>query len=182
VAAAGDAEIWAMAPMVATAAEARWFAEAARGAGIPTVGVMIEIPAAALAAGDVLEQVDFGSIGTNDLAQYTFAADRGIAALAALQSAWHPALLRLVAMTATAGRETGRPVGVCGEAAGDPALATVLVGLGVSSLSMAAGSIAAVRAQVGAVTLEECRRLGGLALAAGSADAARAAVVSALAH
>ena len=182
VAALGAAEIWAMAPMVATAAEAHWFAAAAHGAGVTTAGVMIEIPAAALAATDVLAEVDFGSIGTNDLAQYTFAADRGIAALAGLQSPWHPALLRLVEMAAAAGVETGRPVGVCGEAAGDPALAVVLVGLGVSSLSMAAGSIAAVRAQVGSVTLEECRRLSRLALAAGTAEAARGVVVSALPH
>ncbi len=182
VAAAGDAEIWAMAPMVATADEARWFAGLARRAGIDRVGVMIEIPAAALAAADVLAEVDFASIGTNDLAQYAFAADRGIAALAGLQSAWHPSLLRLVEMAARAGQETGRPVGVCGEAAADPALAVVLVGLGITSLSMAAGSIAAVRAQVGAVPLEECRRLGRLALAAGSADGARDAVGAALAR
>ena len=182
VSGAGDAEIWAMAPMVATADEARWFADTARGAGIATAGVMIEIPAAALAATELLAQVDFASIGTNDLAQYTFAADRGIADLAALQSPWHPALLRLVEMAARAGEETGRPVGVCGEAAADPALAVVLVGLGISSLSMAAGSIALVRSQVGRVTLDECRRLARLALAAGSAQAARDAVGAALAH
>ncbi len=181
VSAAGDAEIWALAPMVATADEARWFAETAHDAGIAKAGVMIEIPAAALTAGDVLARVDFASIGTNDLAQYTFAADRGIAALAGLQSPWQPALLRLVEMAARAGEENGRPVGVCGEAAGDPALAVVLVGLGISSLSMAAGSIAAVRSQVGRVTLDECRRLSSLALAAGSAAAARDAVGAALA-
>ena len=182
VAAAGDAEISAMAPMVATAEEARWFAEAARAAGISRVGVMIEIPAAALAAAGLLAQVDFASVGTNDLTQYTFAADRGIAALAGLQSPWHPALLRLIEMAAGAGDESGRPVGVCGEAAADPALAVVLVGLGVSSLSMAAASIAAVRAQVGRVPLDECRRLSRLALAAGSAQAAREAVSAALAR
>jgi phosphotransferase system enzyme I (PtsI) len=171
-----------MAPMVATADEARWFAGTARRAGISNVGVMIEIPAAALAATEVLAQVDFASIGTNDLAQYTFAADRGIAALAELQSPWQPALLRLVEMAASAGVRTGRPVGVCGEAAGDPALAVVLVGLGITSLSMAAGSIAAVRAQVGRVTLDECRRLSRLALDAGTAQAAREAVGAALAQ
>jgi phosphotransferase system enzyme I (PtsI) len=180
VAAAGEAEIWAMAPMVATAAEARWFAERARAAGISKVGVMIEIPAAALAAADLLARVDFASIGTNDLAQYTFAADRGIASLAELQSPWQPALLRLVEMTAGAGGQTGRPVGVCGEAAGDAALAVVLVGLGVTSLSMAAGSIAAVRAQLAVATLDECRRLAQVALAAGTAQAARDAVGAAL--
>jgi phosphoenolpyruvate-protein phosphotransferase (PTS system enzyme I) len=139
-------ELWVMAPMIADAAEARWFAAKARAAGIAKVGVMIEVPAAALCAREVLAEVDFASIGTNDLTQYTMAADRLLGALGALQDAGHPAVLKLIAMTAAAGAELGKPVGVCGEAAGDPRLAAELVRLGVTSLSMAPAAIAEVRA------------------------------------
>jgi phosphoenolpyruvate-protein phosphotransferase (PTS system enzyme I) len=180
VARAGDAEIWVMAPMVATRDETAWFAATARRAGVPTVGVMIEVPAAALAAADLLASVDFASIGTNDLLQYLFAADRTLPQLAALQDPWHPTLLRLVESTATAGASTGRPVAVCGEAASDPHLALVLVGLGVSSLSMPAGSLTAVRDLLAGVTLDDCRRLSQRALATGDGREARAAVVSAI--
>jgi phosphotransferase system enzyme I (PtsI) len=140
------AELWVMAPMVADAAEARWFAAKARAAGIAKVGVMIEVPAAALCARDVLAEVDFASIGTNDLTQYTMAADRLVGALGTFQDAGHAAVLKLIAMTAYAGAELGKPVGVCGEAAGDPRLAAELVRLGVTSLSMAPAAIAEVRA------------------------------------
>ena len=140
------AELWVMAPMVADAAEAAWFAERARAAGIGRVGVMIEVPAAALCAREILAEVDFASIGTNDLTQYTMAADRLLGSLGALQDSGHPAVLRLVEMTAAAGRALGKPVGVCGEAAGDPRLAAELVRLGVTSLSMAPAAIPEVRA------------------------------------
>jgi phosphotransferase system enzyme I (PtsI) len=167
VAGDGDADVWVMAPMVATAAEAAWFAEHARAAGIPAVGVMIEVPAAALTAGAILAEVDFASIGTNDLAQYTFAADRGLAALSGLQDPRQPALLRLIASTCEAGRAAGRPVGICGEAAADPELAPVLVGLGADSLSMAAASIGTVRERLAAITLADCREAAERALAGG---------------
>ena len=139
-------ELWVMAPMIADAAEARWFAAKARAAGISRVGVMIEVPAAALCAREVLAEVDFASIGTNDLTQYTMAADRLVGALGTLQDAGHPAVLKLIAMAAYAGAELGKPVGVCGEAAGDPRLAVELIRLGVTSLSMAPAAIAEVRA------------------------------------
>ena len=139
-------DLWVMAPMIADAAEARWFAAKARAAGISRVGVMIEVPAAALCAREVLAEVDFASIGTNDLTQYTMAADRLVGALGTLQDAGHPAVLKLIAMTAYAGAELGKPVGVCGEAAGDPRLAAELIRLGVTSLSMAPAAIAEVRA------------------------------------
>jgi phosphotransferase system enzyme I (PtsI) len=139
-------ELWVMAPMIADAAEARWFAAKARAAGIARVGVMIEVPAAALCARDVLAEVDFASIGTNDLTQYTMAADRLLGSLGGFQDAGHAAVLKLIAMTAYAGAELGRPVGVCGEAAGDPRLAAELIRLGVTSLSMTPAAIAEVRA------------------------------------
>ncbi|GDY33291.1 phosphoenolpyruvate--protein phosphotransferase [Gandjariella thermophila] len=176
-AAASDtgAEVSVMAPMVATAAEAVWFAERARAAGIPRVGVMIEVPAVALVAAEVMDAVDFVSLGTNDLAQYLFAADRQLGAVAGLNDPWQPALLRLIAAVAEAGAARGVPVGVCGEAAADPLLARALVGLGVTSLSMNATALGGVSAALAEVDRAECRRFARAALAAGTPDQARAA-------
>ena len=105
------------------------------------VGVMVETPAAALCAGDLAEEVAFFSVGTNDLVQYTLAADRGNERLQHLQNADHPAVLALIRLTCEAAREAGIWVGVCGEAAADPELVPKLVGLGVTELSMSAPSI-----------------------------------------
>ncbi|MEV0581960.1 phosphoenolpyruvate--protein phosphotransferase [Nonomuraea sp. NPDC050310] len=167
-----SAQLQVMAPMVATAEEAAWFAAACRTAGLPEAGVMIEIPAAALRSADLARFVDFFSIGTNDLAQYAFAADRQLGVLSDLQDAWQPALLDLVAL-AVGGH--GRPCGVCGEAAADPALACVLAGLGVGSLSMGAAGLPAVRAALARHTLVQCRAAAGAARAAASGEQARAA-------
>ncbi|MFI6320383.1 phosphoenolpyruvate--protein phosphotransferase [Nonomuraea sp. NPDC050556] len=166
------ADLQVMAPMVAAPEEARWFADACRTAGLPSAGVMIEVPAAALRAGDLAPAVDFFSIGTNDLAQYTFAADRQVGALSRLQDAWQPALLDLVALAVGT---HGKPCGVCGEAAADPALACVLVGLGVSSLSMGAPALPAVRAVLARHTLDQCRAAAGAARASATPEEARAA-------
>ena len=164
-AAAGSAaELWVMAPMIADERDARWFAERARAHGLRTVGVMIEIPSAALRANPLLDEVDFVSLGTNDLTQYALAADRMLGSLGSLQDPWHPAVLRLIELTGTAGGACGKPVGVCGEAAADPRLAPVLVGLGVTSLSMAPSAIAEVRAALAGHTLAECRDLARAAL------------------
>ncbi|HEY0452490.1 phosphoenolpyruvate--protein phosphotransferase [Actinophytocola sp.] len=173
------ADVWVMAPMVATAAEADGFAEEVRKAGLPTAGVMIEVPAAALQARRLMEVVDFVSIGTNDLSQYTMASDRMNGDLADLLDPWQPAVLELVAGVASAGREAGKPVGVCGESAGDPLLALVFVGMGVTSLSMSAPSVAAVRAALATHTLADCERLAALALDAPDAISARQAVAEA---
>jgi phosphotransferase system enzyme I (PtsI) len=166
---------WVMAPMVATVAEAAEFAAVVRAHGL-TPGVMVEIPSAALLADRILEVVDFLSIGTNDLTQYAMAADRMATGLAHLTDPWQPAVLRLIAMTAEAGRAAGKPVGVCGEAAADPALATVLVGMGVTSLSMAPAAVRAVGAQLGAVTADACRAAAEVALAAADPQEARTGV------
>lgn len=170
---------WVMAPMIATPAEAAEFASAARAVGL-VPGVMIEVPAAALLADRILEHVDFLSIGTNDLTQYTMAADRMSAELATLTDPWQPGVLALVAMAAKAGNAAGKPVGVCGEAAADPVLACVLVGLGVSSLSAAAAAVSAVGAKLARVTLEQCRAAAEAAVATSSAADARAAAMAAL--
>jgi phosphotransferase system enzyme I (PtsI) len=159
------AVVWVMAPMVATAAEAKWFADQVHDHGLGIAGVMVEIPSAALRARELLEHVEFLSIGTNDLAQYTLAADRMAGTLADLLDPWQPALLDLVRITADAGQAAGKPVGVCGEAAASAALAPILVGLGISSLSMAASAVADVREALAAVTLEECRAQAADALA-----------------
>ena len=162
---ATGAVVWVMAPMVATAAEAKWFTDLAHEHGLPVAGAMIEIPAAALRAVDLLVHADFLSIGTNDLAQYTLAADRMAGDLADLLDPWQPALLDLIRMTAQAGLAAGKSVGVCGEAAASPALAPVLVGLGITSLSMSASAVADVRDALAAVTLAECREMAEGALA-----------------
>jgi phosphoenolpyruvate-protein phosphotransferase (PTS system enzyme I) len=166
--------------MVATAEEAAWFVERARAAGIGRAGVMIEIPAAALSAQEVFAVTDFVSLGTNDLAQYVFAADRQVGAVAALNDPWQPALLRLIAMVGEAAQVAGKPAGVCGEAAADPALACVLVGLGVSSLSMNAPAIGRVGAALASVSIDSCQTAARAALRTGTPAAARTAARAAL--
>ncbi|WP_127939915.1 phosphoenolpyruvate--protein phosphotransferase [Nonomuraea polychroma] len=175
LAAVASEDLMVMAPMVATGEEAGWFARACRARGLTGVGVMIEIPSAALRARDLLASVDFVSIGTNDLAQYAFAADRRLGAVSTLQDPWQPALLDLVAMTLSAASEAGKPCGICGESAADPAMACVLVGLGASTLSMGAGALAAVRAALAAHTLAQCRLAADAARARTTAAEARAA-------
>jgi phosphotransferase system enzyme I (PtsI) len=173
-------ETWVMAPMVATVAEAVDFAERVRTHGL-RAGVMVEVPSAALLAHQMLEVVDFLSIGTNDLTQYTMAADRMATDLAHLTDSWQPAVLQLIAITAEAGKQAGKPVGVCGEAAADPVLATALVGMGITSLSMALAAVRPVGAQLAAVTMDVCEQAAEAALGATDPMAARDAVRAVLA-
>ena len=168
---------WVMAPMVATVDEAAHFAALCRERGI-TPGIMVEVPAVALLAETFLQYVDFLSVGTNDLTQYAMAADRMSPFLASLTDPWQPAVLHLIAATARAGQAAGKPVGVCGEAAASPHLACVLIGLGVTSLSMASSAIASVGQQLGEVDLETCRRAADAALAAQDASEARTAAAA----
>lgn len=171
-----EADVWVMAPMISTAEEASRFASMCADAGIKTPGVMVEVPSAALTAESILREVGFASLGTNDLTQYAMAADRQLGPLANLNTPWQPAVLRLVGLTVEGSRAEGhnKPVGVCGEAAADPALAVVLTGLGVNTLSMTARSLAAVAAVLKTVTLSEAQELAKLALSAPSATEARA--------
>lgn len=169
------ADVAVMAPMIATLAETREFAVRAREAGIQSVGVMLETPAAALTATELCGVVDFLSVGTNDLSQYTMAADRMSAALAALADPWQPALLRMIRIVGEAAEATGTPMGLCGEAAADPDFAAVLVGLGASSLSMVARAIPTVGVRLAGVTLAQCREAAAAACAAPEPLAARAA-------
>ncbi len=161
-----SARVAVMAPMIATVEEASAFVAAARAHGLAEAGIMVETPAAALLADRLVGVVDFVSLGTNDLAQYTMAADRLVGVLAPLNDPWQPAVLSLVAHVARAGADGGMPVGVCGEAASDPLLAAVLVGVGVTSLSMAPRALAGVADRLSTVTLEACRAAADAALAA----------------
>jgi phosphoenolpyruvate-protein phosphotransferase (PTS system enzyme I) len=173
-----DADVWVMAPMVATVDETRYFTGLAKELGLKTVGVMVEVPAAALLADRILAVADFASIGTNDLTQYTMAADRMLGSVSNLQDPFHPAVLKLVGEIGTAGGSLTKSVGVCGEAAADPKLAVVLVGLGVTTLSMSAPAIADVRDELARWTLPGAQEAARLALAAEDAAGARAAVES----
>ncbi len=165
-----------MAPMVADRQDAKAFADACRAAGLGAkFGAMVEIPSAALRARSILREVEFVSLGTNDLAQYTFAADRQVGAVSRYQDPWQPALLDLVALAAEAARAEGKSCGVCGEAAADPLLACVLTGLGVTSLSMGAAAIPHVRAALATCSLAQCERAAAAARATENAEAARRA-------
>jgi phosphotransferase system enzyme I (PtsI) len=169
------ADLWVMAPMVADAEETEYFMRVGREQGLRTVGVTAEIPSLAILADQVLELTDFVSIGTNDLTQFTMAADRELGVVSSYQDPWHPAVLRLAERLALAAADAGKPVGICGEAASDPELAVVLVGLGAMTLSMAPVALAGVRAALADVTLEEAKAQARAALASRTAPEARAA-------
>ena len=173
-----DADLWVMAPMVSDAAETDYFVKLGKALGLKTVGVMAEVPSLAVLADQVAELSDFVSIGTNDLTQYTLAADRMLGSVASYQDPWHPAVLRLVKLLGDAGVATGKPVGICGEAAADPQLAVVLVGLGATTLSMTPAALADVRAELAGVTLEQAKAKATAALAAHTAADARAAAAA----
>ncbi len=182
LAAAAGGELWVMLPMVSTreeldAARGRLEAVVARlaAAGTPAaalsnvhLGVMIEVPSAALMADALADAADFFSIGTNDLVQYTLAADRTNPDLADLASALQPAVLRLIDGVVRAARRRDRHVAVCGESAADPRMIPLLVGLGVQDLSVSPGAIAATRATVAGLDLAACEALAARALAAGT--------------
>jgi phosphotransferase system enzyme I (PtsI) len=177
--------LWILLPMVSTLTEVRE-AKALISAcrrelereGVPVaehipVGVMIEVPAAALIADLLAREVDFMSIGTNDLTQYTLAADRGNEQVSSLYDAAHPAVLRLVQMTCRAAQKAGIPVGMCGELAGDPAMTEILVGLGLTELSMSASSIPAVKQAVRSVQTAQAEQAAERALQLESGDEIR---------
>ena len=167
-----DVKLWVMAPMINTPDEAKDFADRVKALGMQTPGVMIETPAAALHADRVLEEVEFGSFGTNDLTQYVMASDRMDSRLSDMTTAWHPAVLRAISIASESAAKLEKPVGVCGEAAANSNLAAVLVGLGVSSLSMAPSAIAEVRGFLAHVDLKQCKASAQAALGARSAEEA----------
>ena len=175
-AAEGGGRFGAMAPMVASVEEAEWFVAQLKEAGATGVetGVMIEVPSAILIADRLAERLDFLSIGTNDLTQYLHAADRQQGALSDMQDPFSPTLLRAVDQICR--RAAGKAwVGVCGEAASDPAWAVLAVGLGVTELSMGAQSLLAVKAALARARLADCRAAAAEALDSRGAAEARAA-------
>ncbi len=137
--------------------------EGAEYATVVPVGIMVEIPAAAIIADVLAKEVDFFSIGTNDLIQYTTATDRGNEKVADLYTPYHPAVLRLVAMTARAARDNGIFCGMCGEAAGDEKLAPVWVGMGLQELSVGPASVLRMRRKIGTLSYVECVNIAGQA-------------------
>ncbi len=183
--AGANADIRILLPMISTLAELRQVRQLLRqaqdelhAAGLPCVaepqlGVMIEVPAAALAADSLARESDFFSIGTNDLTQYTMACDRTNQHVAHLYQPLEPAVLRLIAMAADAAHRHGRPVAVCGEIAGDPTLTALLIGLGIDELSCAPLSLPLVRAAIRECNAAAARDLAQAAQAAASADDVR---------
>ena len=168
--------LWIMFPMVSTMEDwrnARAFADevidALRQEGTPVAetvkfGIMIEVPAIALMSREAAKEVDFASIGTNDLCQYTLAVDRGNPDLAAYYQMYSPAVFRLIAMVAEAFRTEGKPLCVCGEMGGDEAAAMVLAGLGIGKLSMRAGAISDIKAVLAEKTTEELKQIAAQAM------------------
>jgi len=140
------------------------------------VGIMVEVPSAAVMARQFATEVAFFSIGTNDLTQYTLAMDRGHPKLGAKADAMNPAVLRLIAQTVEGAHAEGKWVGVCGGVAGDPQAVPILVGLGVDELSVSVPSIPAVKAEVRARSLADCQALAAQALACDTAADVRALV------
>ncbi|WP_448124628.1 phosphoenolpyruvate--protein phosphotransferase [Pseudomonas veronii] len=140
------------------------------------LGIMIEVPSAALLAPVLAKEVDFFSVGTNDLTQYTLAIDRGHPTLSAQADGLHPAVLQLIDITVRAAHAHGKWVGVCGELAADPLAVPVLIGLGVDELSVSARSIPEVKARVREFSLSEAQGLAQQALAVGSPAEVRALV------
>jgi multiphosphoryl transfer protein len=141
--------------------------EACRAVGQPNripLGIMVETPSAALLIDSLAAEADFISVGTNDLSQYTLAADRGNAAVADIVDAFHPAVLQLIQITAQGATAAGKCVGVCGGLASDPAASALLLGLGVTELSVAPTAVPTIKARVATLKLDECRAIARRAL------------------
>jgi phosphocarrier protein FPr len=144
----------------------------------PQLGAMIETPAAAMLSDQIAGVADFLSIGTNDLAQYGLAMDRGHAELAARIDGLHPAVLRLIEATTRGASTRGKPVAVCGGLASDPEAVPLLLGLGVVELSVVPGQIPRLKALIRTLTLDRCREMARRALGLATAAEVRALVTS----
>jgi phosphotransferase system enzyme I (PtsI) len=167
-------EVWVMAPMVSTLEEARTFAELARGIGKYKVGIMIETPSIALVVDQLAGVVDFVSVGTNDLSQYLFAADRMNPSLGALLNHWQPALIKSLDRIASDAKKAGIYSGVCGESASDPAFAILLAGLGFDSVSVSRSQVDAVHNALSSLELADAQNISKAVLQATSAEQAKA--------
>src|SRR5215207_8312906 len=181
-AADAGARIHVMFPMVATIEDFRQakaiFEEERAALGVAPVplGIMVEVPSVAVMAPQFAAEVDFFSVGTNDLTQYTLAMDRGHPRLAPQVDGLNPAVLGLIAQAVKAAHQAGRWVGVCGGMASDPQAVSILIGLGVDELSVSVPAVPAVKAQVRSLSLAQCQELAARALIQDSAAAVRALV------
>ena len=154
--------------------------EAGLGVDMPPVGLLIEVPSAVYQAASLAARVDFLSIGTNDLTQYLLAVDRNNERVGALYDSLHPAVIRAVLAVVEAGKQAGRPVGVCGEAAGDPAAALLLLGIGVDNLSASPGNLPRVKQVVRSFTRTQAQQLLAEALELDRTSAVRGLMTQAL--
>ena len=167
-------EVWVMAPMVSTLDEAKTFAQLAKSFGKYKVGIMIETPSMAILVDQLGGVLDFVSVGTNDLSQYLFAADRMNPSLGALLNHWQPALIQSLARIASDAKKSGISSGVCGESASDPAFAILLAGLGFDSVSVSRSQVNAVHDALSSLDLPAAQQVAKEVLLATSAEQAKA--------
>ncbi|MFM7013504.1 MAG: putative PEP-binding protein [Actinomycetota bacterium] len=167
-------EVWVMAPMIATLQEAKAFSDLAREIGQYKVGIMVETPSISLMVDQLGGVVDFVSVGTNDLSQYLFAADRMNPSLGALLTHWQPALIKSLARIAAGAEKAGISSGVCGESASDPAFAVVLAGLGINSVSVSKSQVTAVHNALSSLNLSDAKEIANRVLTATSPAEAKA--------
>jgi phosphotransferase system enzyme I (PtsI) len=179
---ASGREVWVMAPMIATAEEAKAFADLARSIGGYKVGIMVETPSIALIVDQLQGVLDFVSVGTNDLSQYLFAADRMNPSLGALLNHWQPALIKSLARIASGAKAAGISSGVCGESASDPAFAVVLAGLGMDSVSVSKSQVTAVHNALSSLSLADAKEVANAALKETTAEAAKATALREIAN
>ena len=178
---ASGREVWVMAPMISTAEEAKAFSDLARSIGGYKVGIMVETPSIALIVDQLGGIVDFVSVGTNDLSQYLFAADRMNPSLGALLNHWQPALIKSLARIACGAKTAGISSGVCGESASDPAFAVVLAGLGIESVSVSKSQVTAVHKALSSLSLADAKEVANAVLNQTTAEAAKATALSEIA-
>jgi phosphotransferase system enzyme I (PtsI) len=179
---ASGREVWVMAPMIATAEEAKAFADLAHSIGGFKVGIMVETPSIALIVDQLQGVLDFVSVGTNDLSQYLFAADRMNPSLGALLNHWQPALIKSLARIASGAKAAGISSGVCGESASDPAFAVVLAGLGMDSVSVSKSQVTAVHNALSSLSLADAKEVANAVLKETTAEAAKATALREIAN
>ena len=175
-------EVWVMAPMIASVKEAKDFSVLARSLGQYRVGIIVETPAIAEQVDQLEGIVDFVSVGTNDLAQYLFAADRRNPSLGALLNHWQPGLIQSLARIARAAKSAGITSGVCGESASDPVFAVVLAGLGIESVSVSKSQVGAVRGALSSLSLADAKEIANEVLKQSTPEAAKATALAELAR
>ena len=177
---ASGREVWVMAPMVATAGEAKEFASLAKAAGQFKVGIMVETPSIVYEISKLKGVVDFVSVGTNDLSQYLFASDRMNPNLGAMLNPWQPALIASLNQIAIESKKAGIYSGVCGESGSDPAFAVVLAGMGYASVSSSRSQVGAVRTALSSVTHDEAREVFEAAISGHDSDEAKSLALTKL--